>query len=72
MICPYLGAGFGSKGNTWPPATLAALAARTVKRPVKLVLTRAQMYTSNGYRPRTVQKLKTRRRHQRHADLDAP
>ncbi len=58
VICPYLGAGFGSKGNTWPPATLAALAARSVKRPVKLVLSRAQMYTSNGYRPRTVQKLK--------------
>ncbi|MDB5404926.1 MAG: xanthine dehydrogenase, molybdenum binding subunit apoprotein [Rhodopila sp.] len=58
VLCPYLGAGFGSKGNTWPPATLAALAARFVKRPVKLVLTRAQMYTSNGYRPRTVQKLK--------------
>ncbi|HEY4040759.1 MAG TPA: xanthine dehydrogenase family protein molybdopterin-binding subunit [Rhodopila sp.] len=58
VICPYLGAGFGCKGNTWPPATLAALAARTVRRPVKLVLSRAQMYTSNGYRPRTVQKLK--------------
>ena len=58
VLCPYLGAGFGCKGNTWPPATLAALAARTVKRPVKLVLTRAQMFTSNGYRPRTVQKLK--------------
>jgi len=57
-ICPYVGAGFGSKGNTWPPATLAALAARTVRRPVKLVLSRSQMYTSNGYRPRTVQKLK--------------
>jgi xanthine dehydrogenase YagR molybdenum-binding subunit len=58
ILCPYVGGGFGSKGNTWPPATLAALAARMVKRPVKLVLTRAQMYTSNGYRPRTVQKLK--------------
>ncbi len=58
VICPYLGAGFGSKGNTWPPATLAALAARTVQRPVKLVLSRAQMYTSNGYRPRTVQRLR--------------
>jgi xanthine dehydrogenase YagR molybdenum-binding subunit len=58
VICPYLGAGFGSKGNTWPPVTLAALAARQVKRPVKLVLSRAQMYTSNGYRPKTVQKLK--------------
>jgi xanthine dehydrogenase YagR molybdenum-binding subunit len=58
IICPYVGGGFGSKGNTWPPATLAALAARMVGRPVKLVLSRAQMYTSNGYRPRTVQKMK--------------
>lgn len=58
VICPYLGAGFGCKGNTWPPATLAAMAARMVRRPVKLVLSRAQMYTSNGYRPRTVQTVK--------------
>ncbi len=29
-----------------------------VGRPVKLVITRAQMFTSNGYRPRTVQKLR--------------
>ncbi|WP_428485482.1 xanthine dehydrogenase family protein molybdopterin-binding subunit [Rhodopila sp.] len=58
VIDPYVGGGFGCKGNTWPPATFAALAARMVRRPVKLVLSRAQMFTSNGYRPRTVQKLK--------------
>jgi xanthine dehydrogenase YagR molybdenum-binding subunit len=58
VVCPFVGGGFGSKGNTWPPATLAAMAAKMVRRPVKLVLTRAQMYTSNGYRPRTIQKLK--------------
>lgn len=58
VICPFVGGGFGCKGNLWPPATLAAMAARMVGKPVKLVLTRAQMYTSNGYRPRTVQKLK--------------
>jgi xanthine dehydrogenase YagR molybdenum-binding subunit len=58
VICPYVGAGFGCKGNTWPPATLAAMAAKVVERPVKLVVTRAQMFTSNGYRPRTVQKLR--------------
>ena len=57
VICPYVGGGFGSKGNTWPPATLAAMAAKVVNRPVKLVLSRAQMYTSNGYRPMTVQKI---------------
>ncbi len=56
VICPYVGGGFGCKGSTWPPATLAAMAARVVGKPVKLVLTRAQMFTSNGYRPRDVPK----------------
>ncbi len=51
VICPYVGGGFGCKGSTWPPATLAAMAAKVVGRPVKLVVTRAQMFTSNGYRP---------------------
>jgi xanthine dehydrogenase YagR molybdenum-binding subunit len=58
VLCPYVGGGFGSKGNTWPPAVIAAMAARVVNRPVKLVTTRAQMFTSNGYRPRTLQKLR--------------
>jgi xanthine dehydrogenase YagR molybdenum-binding subunit len=58
VICPFVGGGFGCKGGTWPPATLAAMAAKVVGRPVKLVLTRAQMFTSNGYRPRTIQKLR--------------
>ena len=58
VICPYVGGGFGCKGSTWPPATLAAMAAKIVNRPVKLVVTRAQMFTSNGYRPRTIQKLR--------------
>ena len=55
VICPFVGGGFGSKGNTWPHVALTAMAARQVKRPVKLELTRQQMFTSNGYRPRTVQ-----------------
>jgi xanthine dehydrogenase YagR molybdenum-binding subunit len=58
ILSPYVGGGFGSKGNTWPPVALAALAARHVGRPVRLVVTRAQMFTSNGYRPRTVQTVK--------------
>ncbi|HSU05369.1 MAG TPA: xanthine dehydrogenase family protein molybdopterin-binding subunit [Acetobacteraceae bacterium] len=57
VICPFVGGGFGCKGNTWPPAVLAAMAAKIVGRPVKLVVTRAQMFTSNGYRPETIQKL---------------
>ena len=58
VICPFVGGGFGSKGNTWPPAALAAMAARMVNRPVKLDVTRQQMFTSNGYRARTIQKVK--------------
>ena len=58
VICPFVGGGFGCKGTTWPPATLAAMAAKQVGRPVKLVLTRAQMFTSNGYRPRTIQRIR--------------
>ena len=58
IVSRYVGGGFGTKGSTWPHVTLTALAARSVKRPVKLVLTRRQMYTSNGYRSKTIQHLK--------------
>ena len=58
VICPYVGGGFGSKGNTWPPAVITAMAARIVRRPVKLVLSREQMYYSNGFRPKTIQQLR--------------
>src|SRR4029077_9559209 len=42
--------------RTWPHVTAAALAARHVGRPVKLVLSRRQMFYTTGYRPRTVQR----------------
>jgi xanthine dehydrogenase YagR molybdenum-binding subunit len=58
VLCPFVGGGFGCKGNTWPPVALAAMAARHVSRPVKLEVTRQQMFTSNGFRPRTVQHLR--------------
>ncbi|WP_244563815.1 molybdopterin cofactor-binding domain-containing protein [Ensifer aridi] len=43
--------------RTWPHVTLAALAARHVGRPVKLVLTRKQMFFTTGHRPRTRQRV---------------
>ncbi len=58
VICPFVGGGFGCKGNTWTPVTLTAMAAKMVGRPVKLVITRAQMFYENGYRPKTIQKLR--------------
>ena len=55
VIDPFVGGGFGCKGQSWPHSALAAMAALVVKRPVKLALTRRQMFTSNGHRPETRQ-----------------
>jgi xanthine dehydrogenase YagR molybdenum-binding subunit len=55
---PFLGGGFGSKAILNGPQILAILAARMVKRPVKLVLTRAQMYGPVGHRGETRQRLR--------------
>jgi xanthine dehydrogenase YagR molybdenum-binding subunit len=57
VVSPFVGGAFGSKAMVWPHVVLAALAARHVGRPVKLVLSRAQMFTSLGYRSPTVQRL---------------
>jgi xanthine dehydrogenase YagR molybdenum-binding subunit len=57
VLVPFVGGAFGAGLRVWPHTTLAALAARVTKRPVKLVLTRAQMFTSVGHRPNTVQQL---------------
>ncbi|MGP4009725.1 xanthine dehydrogenase family protein molybdopterin-binding subunit [Streptomyces sp. 4N124] len=51
VISPAVGGAFGSAGRTWVHTSIAALAAREVKRPVKLVLTRRQTYFGVGYRP---------------------
>jgi xanthine dehydrogenase YagR molybdenum-binding subunit len=58
VICRFTGGGFGCKGVTWPHVILAAAAARHVGKPVKLVLTRPQMFTSVGYRPFTSQRVR--------------
>ncbi len=48
----FVGGSFGCKGPTWPHVALAAIAAKRTGRPVRLVLTRRQTFTSVGYRPR--------------------
>jgi xanthine dehydrogenase YagR molybdenum-binding subunit len=50
VITHFVGGGFGSKAMIWPHVALAAMAARHVRRPVRLALTRPQTYTSNGHR----------------------
>jgi xanthine dehydrogenase YagR molybdenum-binding subunit len=58
VLVPYLGGGFGAGLRAWPHVILTALAARVVGRPVKLVLTRPQMFTSVGHRPQTRQRVR--------------
>jgi xanthine dehydrogenase YagR molybdenum-binding subunit len=57
VISPFVGGAFGSAGETWPHQLLAAFAARRMQRPVKLVLTRKQMYGGIGYRPTSRQRM---------------
>jgi xanthine dehydrogenase YagR molybdenum-binding subunit len=57
VIAQFTGGGFGSKAMVWPHVTLAAMAAREVQRPVKLALTRPQMFTSTGHREEQEQRL---------------
>jgi xanthine dehydrogenase YagR molybdenum-binding subunit len=58
VVCPYVGGGFGSKGTPHANVVLAAMAARAVPgRPVKLALTRQQMFFLAGYRTPTIQRM---------------
>ncbi|MDQ2742502.1 MAG: xanthine dehydrogenase family protein molybdopterin-binding subunit [Chloroflexota bacterium] len=60
IISPYVGGGFGSKAFTHPHIILTALAARAAGSgiPVKLALTRQQMFALVGYRTPTIQRLR--------------
>lgn len=57
VVSPFVGGAFGSslRPNYYP--ALTAMAARELKRPVKIVYTRTQMFTGHGYRPYTIQKV---------------
>lgn len=57
VLAPFVGGGFGSALRTWPHEIAALIGAKKVGRPLKLVLTRNQMFTMVGYRPYTVQKI---------------
>ena len=57
VITKFVGGGFGGKAMVWPHVTLAAMAARQVGRPVRLVLTRPQTYTSHGHREEQEQRV---------------
>lgn len=55
VVSYYIGGGFGSKGFSWPGTVMAVMAAKLVDRPVKLVLSRQQVFTTGGRRSQTIQ-----------------
>jgi xanthine dehydrogenase YagR molybdenum-binding subunit len=57
VVSPFVGGAFGSalRPNYYPALTV--MAARELRRPVKVVYTRTQMFTGHGYRPYTIQKV---------------
>ena len=58
IVMKFLGSGFGGKLWPWTHGTLAAAAARNLGRPVKLVVTRKQMFQTVGHRARTQQRVR--------------
>ncbi len=58
VLTPYVGGGFGSKLAIYGDPILAAMAARKLARPVKVTLTRPQIYNHTTHRPATIQRLR--------------
>jgi xanthine dehydrogenase YagR molybdenum-binding subunit len=58
VITKFVGSGFGGKLFPWTHCVLAAAAARQLRQPVKLVLSRKMMFQTVGHRPRTQQRVR--------------
>ena len=58
VIAPYVGGAFGSKLLPHPHVALAVMGARLAGRPVKVALTRQQMFAVAGYRTPTIQRIR--------------
>jgi xanthine dehydrogenase YagR molybdenum-binding subunit len=58
LVSPFVGGGFGGKLWVNADAILAAIAARQLKRPVKVALTRQQIFHVTTHRSDTIQRLR--------------
>ncbi|MBO4227232.1 xanthine dehydrogenase family protein molybdopterin-binding subunit [Bradyrhizobium neotropicale] len=58
IISPFIGGGFGSKLIVHAETVCAALAARVLGRPVRVALTRQQMFANAGHRPAMKQRIR--------------
>ena len=57
IITQFIGGAFGSAFNTWPHSMAALMAGKKVGKPLKLMITRNQMFNLVGYRPQAIQKM---------------
>jgi len=53
----FVGGGFGMALRTWPLEIATVMASKHIGKPVKLVITRMQMFTMVGNRPAAIQKV---------------
>jgi xanthine dehydrogenase YagR molybdenum-binding subunit len=58
LVSRFIGGGFGSKLIVHTDTILAALAARELQRPVKIALTRQQMFANAGHRAKMIQSVR--------------
>ncbi len=58
IASPFVGGAFGSKAGVPPYAMLAIAAAKAADAPVRLVVTRPQMFTVATFRPESLQKFR--------------
>jgi xanthine dehydrogenase YagR molybdenum-binding subunit len=58
VITKFLGSGFGGKLWPWTQSAIAAVIARELKRPIKLVLSRRAVFETAGHRPQIEQRIK--------------
>lgn len=58
VVSEHVGGGFGSRASVLPHLVIAAIAARRVGRPVKLAVSRQQMFHMPGYRSPTIQRVR--------------
>ena len=58
VISHHVGGGFGAKGLPRPNVVLAVMLAKASGRPVKLPVTRQQMFAFTGYRTPTIQRIR--------------
>lgn len=58
VVSNYVGGGFGSKLFLYSDPILAAIAAKQLGRPVKVALTRPQIFNHTNHRPATIQRIR--------------